>query len=132
MASSNISTSRRGTANASRLRFIELESKDSVIRYWANKALHVLDNPKLSTTARIVIVKDIQARIADRLHEISAAAPKKQLHAPIAIAKPAELGCPKQIARMKASFKQLAVPSLFVEKVPVAKVKLGPRVSKNI
>lgn len=44
-------------------RFVELDSKDPVVRFWANKAVQVLDNPELSEQGRAreaVVAKPIK------------------------------------------------------------------------
>ena len=117
-----------GAANTpSAPRFIELESKDSVVRYWAAKVVHVLENEDLSVQGRVRIVRDIQERIAARLEELSPAARKQQKGRGAKTAKPTGLGCPKQMARLRESFRQLEAPVVVVEKAPVKKVHLAPR-----
>lgn len=117
-----------GAANKNAPRFAELESKDSVVRYWAAKAVQVLDNEDLSAEGRVRIVRDIQVRIATRLEELAATG-KKKGQAPKG-AKPAGLGCPKQMARLRESFRQVEAPAPIKEKTPVKKVHLAPRMAK--
>lgn len=109
-------------------RFVEHESKDSAVRYWAAKAVQVLENPELSDKGRILIVRDIQERIAARLCELKANQPRAKKG--FAAAKPAGLGCPKQIARLRESFKQLEAPK--PSPGPVKKIHLAPRTSKDV
>ena len=110
-------------------RFVENESKDSVVRYWADKAVQVLENPELSAKGRILIVRDIQKSIAARLRELNANQTKAKKGF-VAAAKPAELGCPKQIARLRESFKQFEEPKAAPS--PVKKIHLAPRKSKDV
>ena len=110
-------------------RFVEHESKDSVVRYWAAKAVQVLENPELSAKGRILIVRDIQESIVARLRELNATQSKAKKSLGTA-AKPAGLGCPKQIARLRESFKQFEAPK--AAPVPVKKVHLAPRKSKAV
>ena len=119
-----------GDANKSAPRFAELESKDSVVLYWAAKAVQVLDNEDLSAQGRVRIVRDIQARIAARLEELAASGRKDKKSSAAKADKPTGLGCPKQIARLRQSFRQFEEPTALVEKTPVKKVHLAPRSAK--
>ena len=117
------------TREANSLRFVENGSKDPVIQYWAAKAVKVLENSELSNNGRILIVRDIQKKIEARLHELSAN-PSKATKRFVAAAKPAELGCPKQIARLRESFKQFEAPKAAPS--PIKKIHLPPRKSKGV
>ena len=108
-------------------RFAELESKDSVVRYWAAKAVQVLENEELSAQGRVRIVRDIQERIAARLAVIGDIGRKTKKAQEGKSPKPAGLGCPKQMARLRESFRQFQEPTPVVEKAPVRKVHLAPR-----
>ena len=119
-----------GDANKSAPRFAELESKDSVVRYWAAKAVQVLDNDDLSAQGRVRIVRDIQARIAARLEELVASGRKNKKSHAAKTERPVGLGCPKQMALLRQSFRQFEEPTTMVEKTPVKKVHLAPRIAK--
>ena len=107
-------------------RFVVLDSKDPIVRFWANKAVQVLDNPELSEQGRARIVRDIQEKI--QAHRASL--PKKGQGPQAAKTKPAGLGCPTQMARLRDSFKQASVPVEAVVAKPIKKVRLPPRSQK--
>ncbi len=107
-------------------RFVELDSKDPIVRFWANKAVQVLDNPELSEQGRARIVRDIQEKI--QAHRASL--PKKAKGPQAAKTKPDGLGCPAQMARLRGSFKQASAPAQEVVAMPVKKVRLAPRAPK--
>ena len=97
-----------------------------IVRFWANKAVQVLDNPELSEQGRARIVRDIQEKI--QAHRASL--PKKGQGPQAAKTKPAGLGCPTQMARLRDSFKQASVPVEAVVAKPIKKVRLPPRSQK--
>ncbi len=107
-------------------RFVELDSKDPIVRFWANKAVQVLDNPELSEQGRARIVRDIQEKI--QAHRASL--PKQAKGTQVAKTKPLGLGCPTQMARLRGSFKQAQEPVKAVVPAPVKKVRLAPRAAK--
>lgn len=107
-------------------RFVELDSQDPVVRFWANKAVQVLDNPELSEQGRARIVRDIQEKI--QAHRASQ--PKQAKGVQVVKAKPIGLGCPTQMARLRGSFKQAQEPVEVALPAPVKKVRLAPRAAK--
>lgn len=130
-SSSSVPSNTAGQASKSQpARFAELESKDSVVRYWAAKAVQVLDNEDLSEQGRVRIVRDIQERIAARLSEIGATGARAKTAKGVKAPKPTGLGCSQQMARLRESFRQFEAPVALVEKAPVKKVRLAPRMSK--
>ena len=110
--------------------FLELESNDSVIRYWAAKAVHVLNNAELSEKGRVSIIRDIQARILARLEEIRVHSAKHTQNSRSNSSKSMGLGCPKQIASLRKSFRQFEEPTPIVEKT-LKTLYLAPRMPKS-
>lgn len=119
------------TPTSSAPRFAELQSKDPIVRYWAAKAVQVLDNEELSTSGRVRIVRDIQERITARLAELASIGRKTKMVQETKSPKPTGLGCPQQMARLRESFKQVEAPQTVVAATPVKKVRLAPKAPRG-
>lgn len=100
--------------------YIELQSNDEIIRFWAKKAIQVLENSELSNNGRIRIIQDIQKKIKERQKQIEVDSPNKAK-----LKRSKGLGNSDQITRLRQSFKQVAVET--TSQPITKKVHLRPR-----